>query len=319
MAATPIVQQAGEGPERVAILLATRNGEPFLEEQMASLAGQTHPAIDIWASDDGSTDRTMAILGDWQARWNKGAFHIASGPCKGFAENFRSLIVNEAVDADYMAFCDQDDIWEAGKLETALAGMRGADMSVPVLFCSRTLNVSSSGEAMGLSPLFGREPSFRNALVQSIAGGNTMVLNRAAWQSLRQASQGVGFVSHDWWAYQVVTGVGGTVRYTAQPQVRYRQHAANLIGANTSWAARLTRVSFLMEGGFRNWNDINMRGLERNRDMLTPDALETLDLFQAARKGSVLSRLANLWRSGVYRQTRKGTIALWLAGAMGRL
>ncbi|MBX3583816.1 MAG: glycosyltransferase family 2 protein [Rhizobiaceae bacterium] len=319
MATTRNVQQAGKASERVAILLATRNGELFLDEQLASLARQTHPLIDIWASDDGSTDRTSAILSDWQARWDKGAFHIAAGPCRGFAENFRSLILNEAIDADYMAFCDQDDIWEAGKLETALASIHDDGMVKPVLFCGRTLNVSSGGEAIGLSPFFRRQPSFRNALVQSIAGGNTMVLNRAAWQSLRQASEGTGFVSHDWWAYQVVTGVGGTVRYTAQPQVRYRQHAANLIGANTSWAARLTRVSFLMEGGFRNWNDINMRGLQHNRDMLTPDALKALDLFEAARKGGFVSRLANLWRSGVYRQTRKGTIALWLACAMARI
>ena len=49
------------------------------------------------------------------------SLHVADGPRKGFAENFRSLLSNDAIEADYFAFCDQDDLWEAGKLETAKA------------------------------------------------------------------------------------------------------------------------------------------------------------------------------------------------------
>ena len=85
-----------------------------------------------------------------------------------------------------------------------------------------------------MSPLFRRPPSFRNALVQSLAGGNTMVLNRPARDLVALASRRARFVSHDWWAYLLVTGAGGAVHYSAKPLVRYRQHAHNLVGANTS-------------------------------------------------------------------------------------
>ena len=112
--------------------------------------------------------------------------------------------------------------------------MRTQDGSLPLLFCSRTLTITESGTPVGMSPLFRRTPSFRNALVQSLAGGNTMVLNRAARDIVALASRRARFVSHDWWAYLLVTGAGGVVHYSAKPLVRYRQHAQNLVGANTS-------------------------------------------------------------------------------------
>jgi glycosyltransferase involved in cell wall biosynthesis len=309
--------QSGETTGRVAIWLATRNGAAFLDDQLGSLAAQTHPSIDIRASDDGSTDGTMAILSDWRGRWNKGGFTISQGPRDGFAENFRALICDEATQGDFFACCDQDDLWEADKLETALAWMRTQDGSAPLLFCSRTQTVTESGTAIGMSPLFARKPSFRNALVQSLAGGNTMVLNRAARDLLAQASRRVRFVSHDWWAYQLVTGAGGVVHYCPEPLVRYRQHAENLVGANTSWPARLARLRLLAGGQFAQWNEVNLAALDKNRALLTPDAIEAMELFARARKGNPVTALASLRKSGVHRQTLKGTLALWASVAFG--
>ena len=305
---------------RVAIWLALKNGAPFLDEQLRSLAAQTCPAIDIWASDDGSTDATQAILSAWRSRWPKGAFSVREGPGCGFAENFRSLMSDEAAEADFFACCDQDDVWEANKLETALAWMRSQDGSRPLLFCSRTLTVSESGIPIGMSPLFRRKPSFRNALVQSLAGGNTMVLNRAARDIVALASRRARFVSHDWWIYQMVTGAGGLVRYAPEPLVRYRQHTGNLVGANTSWTARLERLKRLLGGQFAQWSEMNLAGLERNRDLLTPEAIEALTLFARARgERNLFAASASLRRSGVYRQTPQGTLALWAALVLRRL
>jgi len=312
--------QPSETAGRVAIWLASRNGAAFLDEQLRSLAAQTHPSIDIWVSDDGSTDATPAILSAWQGQWSRGAFSVSEGPGKGFAENFRTLIANDAAQADFFACCDQDDVWEARKLETALAWMRSQDGSLPLLFCSRTLTVSQSGEPIGMSPLFSRKPSFRNALVQSLAGGNTMVLNRAARDIVALASRRSPFVSHDWWMYQLVTGAGGIVHYSPEPLVRYRQHDANLVGANTSWSARLGRLRRLLHGQFAEWSEMNLAGLERNRDLLTPDAIDVMELFSRARSArNPFAAAADLARSGVYRQTPQGTLGLWAALALRRI
>ncbi|OHV87265.1 glycosyltransferase family 2 protein [Mesorhizobium sp. ORS 3428] len=298
---------------RVAVLMGTKDGAAFIDEQLQSLLAQSWPAVDLWVSDDGSTDATIAIIEAWRARWDKGSLTLVEGPRKGFAANFRSMIIDARIDADYYAFCDQDDVWEADRLESAIRWMESEDAKTPLLFCSRTATISQTGVPAGYSPLFRRPTSFRNALVQSIAGGNTMLLNRAARDLLAKASARAEFVSHDWWAYLVVTAAGGKVRYEPRPLVRYRQHGANLVGANVSWRARLSRLGRLFKGQFAIWTDSNLGALAVNRDLITRDAALCLRLFIRARKGSVFRRFSLLGKSGVYRQTLMGTLGLYLA------
>src|SRR5262249_52802352 len=95
-----------------AIMLATCDGEAFLEPQIETLATQTVAKIDMWVSDDGSKDATRSIIQKVAASWTKGEVHLVNGPCQGFAENFRSLLTNPDIEADYFAFCDQDDLWD---------------------------------------------------------------------------------------------------------------------------------------------------------------------------------------------------------------
>jgi glycosyltransferase involved in cell wall biosynthesis len=299
--------------------MATYNGAAYLEEQLGSLLSQSHPQIDVVVSDDGSEDGTLDILEEWKEKWDKGRFIWRRGPSKGFAENFRSLIVDPVFDADYFAFCDQDDIWEPQKLETAISHMEKVPVGTPALFCSRSLTMTETGEAAGLSPLFAKKPSFRNALVQSLAGGNTMTLNRAAQSVMERASSRSGFVSHDWWAYLMVSGAGGEVFYSPSPLVRYRQHGANQVGANTSWQARYARLKRMIRGQFSQWSDQNLAGLEANADLLTPEATKAFTSFREARKTALPRRLFDLNRSGVYRQTLSGNIGLYVAAVIKRI
>ncbi|WP_256749455.1 glycosyltransferase family 2 protein [Mesorhizobium sp. Mes31] len=304
---------------RIAVLMGTKDGAAFIDEQLRSLFAQSHPLIDLWISDDGSVDGTTAIIEAWRPRWSKGRMTLLEGPRQGFAANFRSMILDRRIEADCYAFCDQDDIWEPDRLETAVRWMQGRDAGTPLMFCSRTATMTEAGSLVGHSPLFRRPPSFRNALVQSIAGGNTILLNAAARDLLATACARTGFVSHDWWAYLIVTAAGGIVRYDPRPLVRYRQHSANLVGANVSWQARVSRLGRLFRGEFAGWTDLNLDGLAVNRDLLTPDAAACLDLFTSGRQGSLFHRLSGLRKSGVYRQTFAGTLGLYLAFILGRI
>ncbi|TJV07251.1 MAG: glycosyltransferase family 2 protein [Mesorhizobium sp.] len=309
----------GKADPRIAVLMGTKDGAAFIDEQLQSLAMQSHPLVDLWISDDGSVDGTIAIIEAWKPRWAKGRMTLLDGPRQGFAANFRSMILDRRIDADCYAFSDQDDIWEPDRLESAVRWMQGFDAGSPLMFCSRTATMTETGSLVGRSPLFNRPPSFRNALVQSIAGGNTILLNRAARDLLARACARTGFVSHDWWAYLIVTGAGGVVHYDPRPLVRYRQHAANLVGANVSWQARISRLGRLFKGEFAGWTDLNLTGLAANRDLLTPDAAACLDLFANGRRGSLFQRLRALRKSGVYRQTFAGTLGLYLAFVLGRI
>ena len=92
--------------------MATYNGGAvFLTPQLESIREQTIAEIDVWASDDGSTDDTSSILGILSRRTGQRVgFDIVRGPGQGFADNFRSLLARTDIDADYFAFSDQDEI-----------------------------------------------------------------------------------------------------------------------------------------------------------------------------------------------------------------
>ena len=298
--------------------MATFEGEKYIDEQLRSIEAQDWPEIDIWASDDGSTDGTVKLLERWAARWSRGRFVVLTGPNRGFADNFRSLLTNPDIEAEYVCFCDQDDIWLSDKTHAAVATLAPSG-DRPALYCARTIIADERGHELLRSPLFRRPPNFANALVQSIGGGNTMVMNRAAHRLVQRAAERTRFVSHDWFSYLMVAGAGGDVTYAETPHVRYRQHPGNLVGSNHGWRAFAERVLAAFGGRFSTWNEDNVRALEVCRDMLTPEAAATLEMFREARRGPLWERLHKLRQSGVYRQTRFGQLTLYAAGLLGKL
>ncbi len=305
--------------QRVAILLCTFNGAEFLEEQLESIVKQTHPDWILYASDDGSSDRTLEILNSFRARLGADRVKIFEGPRQGFAKNFLSLIKNPVVQGDFYAFCDQDDIWYENKLARGLRYASSGKAGQPFLFCSRTRLIDASGRVIGFSPLFTKEPTFHNALVQSLAGANTMLLNGAARALLVSAPGDVHIVSHDWLAYILVSGCGGRVVYDREPSLDYRQHGANLIGSNISLGDRWRRIKKMYSGTFREWNDDNLRAIRGARKFFTYENRVVLCRFVLARKSRLLARIWLFKGAGLYRQTVLGNIGLVVAGSIRRL
>lgn len=303
---------------RIAVLLATYNGELFLDAQLKSICDQSYSHIDIWASDDGSTDNTLDILAQWKSIWPKGNFHIIAGPRCGFSENFRHLSLT--VDGLYAAyfFADQDDVWFADKIARSLAAMRDKE-NTAVVYGARTRLADAKGRPLGYSPLFTRPKSFKNALVQSMAGGNTMALNTPAFKIFAESARRTGFISHDWWAYLIITGCGGKAIYDREPILLYRQHEANIVGKNSGLAASMRRVAGVANGQFRTWAGKNTDGLEACVHMLTPEAYAIFSQWKKVREASPPLGLFALRRSGVYRQNLRGNVMLHLAAVMGWL
>lgn len=306
-------------PPKVAILLCTYHGQHYLAEQLDSFKAQSHSNWEVWASDDGSKDDTHAILEVYRQKWPASRLSIHFGPAEGFAANFLSLTCKASIEADYYAFSDQDDVWEVDKLERAVRWLETTPHNIPALYCSRTRLVDADNNEIGLSPLFSKTPSFANALMQNIGGGNTMVFNNAARALLREAGEDTPVITHDWWAYMVVTGCGGKVFYDSYPSLRYRQHDGNLVGMNATWDARFKRILMLWEGCFRNWNDSNIACLRKLQHKLTPENRETLERFANARQMSLIPRLIHLKRSGIYRQTLFGNLGLIAAAIFGKI
>lgn len=230
-----------------------------------------------------------------------------------------SLARDSTLRADYFAFSDQDDVWYPDKLERALNCLRHVPSATPAMYCSRTELVDGKRRHLGFSPLFVRHPSFRNALVQNIGGGNTMVFNAAA-KRLLEAAGDHEIVSHDWWVYQLVSAAGGAIVYDPQPSLEYRQHGGNILGSNSTTRARLTRLRMMIRGRLIAWNDLNIAALDALRPHLHPDSIATLDRFKALRAARLPPvRLFHLWRSGIHRQTMPAQIGLFVTAWLGKL
>ena len=301
-------------PPQVTVLLCTYNGAQFLHEQLASISKQTHQNWRLVISDDGSHDNSLEIVE--KAFPDQSRVETRQGPQQGSTKNFMSLITDGHIGGDCFAYCDQDDIWAQDKLERAVSFLGTVSPGTPALYCSKVRIIASDGRHKGFSPNRKRAPSFCNALVENIAGGNTMVMNKAA-RNLLIAASVRDVVVHDWWTYILVSGAGGSIHYDHIPSVDYRQHPDNLIGASIGVTASLKRIRSVIERKFSSANTIHSDALRHCRYLLSPQSRSVLDAFFAIRRGSAWQRIQSLRRAKLWRQTRGGQLSLIISVALG--
>ncbi len=301
----------------LAIVMCTFNGEKFLQPQLDSFADQSFKNWSLFVYDDKSIDSTENLVKIFGQSYS--TCFASNNVALGFAKNFLNGIASTPDNFDFYALSDQDDIWLADKLKKAISYLEKLDKNTPALYCTRTILVDSTGNNIGFSPLFIKKPSFANALVQSIAGGNTMVFNRAARNLITKVGSNIDIVSHDWFIYQLISGAGGIVYYDSNPELLYRQHSNNLIGSNNGFFARLSRVRLLLNSSFRSWNDRNLKVLKDNSKLLTEENRNKLEIFLKSRESSIFKRLCGFAKCGIYRQTLLGNIALFIGGILNKI
>jgi glycosyltransferase involved in cell wall biosynthesis len=302
---------------KVTILLSTFNGSKFLQQQLDSLYGQTYPNIRILVRDDGSSDTTRAILESERA---KGRIKILEGhgnlgPTLSFFELLKSAASTET---EYVAFCDQDDVWLPDKISRAVAKLMVVTDDRPAMYCSRLEIVDENLGHVGFTVLPGKV-GFGNALVESVAVGCTVVLNRKAIDLLC-ANLPAKAVVHDWWCYLVVSCFGD-ILFDEAATLMYRQHGGNAIGVAPNRLARLLRryKRFFGSGGGHRW--ISGQALLL-RDIYQDDIpllnRQILNNFFEARS-SWYHRLRLALSSDVWRQKRLDNLILRLLILINRV
>jgi glycosyltransferase involved in cell wall biosynthesis len=300
-------------------MMATFNGDKYLDEQLASIEKQTYRYWQLVVSDDGSSDKTLDILKKFQARQPLNKVIIRTGPQKGSAANFMSMLKDESIKADYYAFSDQDDVWLPNKIEVAVNKIDAYQKDeLPFIYCGRTTYVDETLKECGFSPLFVFPRTFRNALVQCIAGGNTMIFNHAA-KMLCHQEKIPSVVVHDWWLYMVISGVGGVVEYDPEPLILYRQHKDALIGGSHKLSDRFKNTLRIFKGEFRKVISINVHALDQVQHLFTYENQEVYKLFKIMREANLKNRIRLMIASGIYRQSARGTLSLVLAVVLKRI
>ena len=311
-------------PDTVTILMGLHDGAAHLRDQLDSFLAQSHPHWHLIVSDDRSRDDGPAMVRRFAADRPDRAVRLIDGPARGFAQNFLHLILATGPQTGLVAFSDQDDVWLPQKLTRAVAALGG--VPGPALYCARTMICAPDLVPIRPSPVWRRPFGFANALVQNVAAGNTIVLNREAQdlaRCLAPAASAAGIIAHDWWLYQIVTGAGGRVIRDDEPVLLYRQHPASTMGRNDTAGAAAARLGKILSGEFRNWIGCNIDALSAAPEALSPANAARLRAFAEARTAhgaaATPRRIALMRRSGIYRQTAAGQAGLWLAALLGRL
>lgn len=221
---------------KIDILLATYNGERYLAEQLESLLHQSNQEWRLIAHDDGSIDRTVDILMEYQCLFPHKIIIIDDDFRSGGAKNnFYHLM--QYSDAPYIMFCDQDDIWLEDKVEVTFQRMLDEEMkaSGKAVLVHTDLKIVDENLNAVASSMFDyqrlprRISSLSQIILQNSVTGCTMMVNRRAVEvSIPMPREAI---MHDWWIACKVVQHGGVVSFISRSVIEYRQHGGNVVGS----------------------------------------------------------------------------------------
>ena len=211
--------------DTVLVLLSSYNGERFIKEQLNSLLNQTMNTF-ILIRDDGSTDNTVSIIREYIKKYNN--IRLIEGNNIGYIASFNNLICNNLVDEyEWLAFCDQDDVWLDRKLEVAVSRLKKEfDDETPNLYTSALTLVDENLKVIGKAEKT-PERNLRPALLYDIAGC-TCVFNHATAVMYRKGIND-SMIAHDRQLYCVCYYMGN-VYVDTNSYILYRQHSTNTTG-----------------------------------------------------------------------------------------
>ena len=222
----------------VGAVMATYNGEKFLQEQTDSIIRQTHPLQQIVIVDDCSQDRTRQIMADYMNK-HPGLIRFAEneenlGPKKTFEKGL------SLCNTDYIALSDQDDVWQPNKIENmleVLAKNREAKL------CFHDLKIiNSKGDIRAKSywgktpkslplPVLGRSARERLASFSNPVPGCTMFFEASLKEQILPMP--LSDVGHDWWI-SAVAFFGADPMQLEETLAKYRLHPNQISGIGTT-------------------------------------------------------------------------------------
>jgi rhamnosyltransferase len=235
---------------KVAVLLATFNGEQWLEEQLDSIFHSVGAETHVFASDDGSTDGTLAIL---RSIPPSALTLLPSARTGGAGQNFLRLILEANFDSfDYIAFSDQDDVWLPEKLERAICSISSQSLDA---YSSDVTAFWADGQRRYVRKSHPQKEL--DFMFEGGGPGNTFVLPLKSALILRNFLQSVPVDDlrqvkmHDWFIYAFFRSQGYLWKIDSYSGVLYRQHSANVMGAGQGYKAMLRRIKLLRADWYR--------------------------------------------------------------------
>ena len=221
----------------IRVILCTYNGEKYLREQLDSIANQTILDWKICAYDDRSTDRTIELLQKFGADYPGKVEVHRNSELFGASRNFLYASAEQSLDMtddDYIMFCDQDDIWDADKMEVSLNEMgrlistNGNEEPLLVFGDSRVVDEQ-------LNPICDSLMSYNNydmshlglsyELMENKMQGCTIMINSELARMLQKRPDYVGMYD----GYTALLALSmGHVSYLGRTVLKYRRWKASV-------------------------------------------------------------------------------------------
>lgn len=221
--------------DKISIALCTRNGESYLEEQLQSLEKQSLRPDELVISDDASSDSTLYKIKHFSAKSNLNIRLIQNKEKLGVIKNFSQAIAS--CQGNYLALCDQDDIWLPCKLEYSYELIKKEEDKIgkdtPLLLHSDLEVIDQAGYLIAPSFMKMRKithlesKALQRLLVQNFVTGSTVMFNSPLLQLALPIPSTA--IMHDWWL-ALVASASGKIIYTNKATVQYRQHSKNYFG-----------------------------------------------------------------------------------------
>lgn len=217
--------------KKVLIMLSTYNGNKYLREQLDSLYRQENVDIHILVRDDGSFDKTLEILSEYQIQYGK--MTICAESNIGPAESFHRLMAyasDNFIDFDYYSFCDQDDVWMSSKLYNAAQRLEGKDNA---LYYCNALIMDSDLNIVGERGVK-QDVSLQYVIFRQPALGCTQVMTKlffmtcAKLSRLYLESNPPSVVMHDAFIIWISRMIKTEVVVDDSIFILYRQHGGNV-------------------------------------------------------------------------------------------
>ncbi len=243
------MEQMSKENQEVAILLATYNGEKYLEEQLKSIANQTFKNFMCYIHDDNSSDSTKIIVRKYIKKYPDNFCLMEYDGGHGPIGNFMSLsrYVRNNTNEPYIFFSDQDDYWYPTKIEKQMKFLKkNKNEKMPFLvYCDQEIVdgdlklISKSGMKYS-KRIAGIDDSFKELVFENCAAGCTMAFNRALLEVAVDYAVETDIPMHDWW-FMLVARCCGDIGYVNESLMKYRQHGANTLGADNKVLAEKVR------------------------------------------------------------------------------
>ena len=217
--------------ELVDILVTTYNtNEKYLRKQIESILRQTYKNINIYISDDDSTNKNISPILQEYAEKDKRIKLYIQPKNLGYNKNFEFLLKESK--ANYIMFSDHDDVWHKDKVEKSLNELKQKDADMVYCNCRQ---IDEKGQVI-------QEDYFKYKNVPLINGKDKLAISRCVGIGCSQIitkyvrDKMIPFkervIAHDWLA-AFIANEGKGISYIKEPLFDYRLHNSNVFGGRS--------------------------------------------------------------------------------------